>query len=126
MQCPTNLQMQAAKLVLRYLKGTIDHGLQFKRDSFIHIRLQVHKGLATSFTFDPIPYHGHVRQPTVAKSSTEVEYRTIGSTTTLATLDPRTVKCASSSTLQKASGGWCTWTILEQLIYVQILFSILG
>ncbi|XP_014489926.1 uncharacterized protein LOC106752708 [Vigna radiata var. radiata] len=92
MAAPTESHMQFAKRVLRYLKGTIDHGLQLRHESNPHLTAfcdadwagdTVDRRSTTSY----IIYYGSnaiswscKKQPLVAKSSTEAEYRTIGTT----------------------------------------------
>lgn len=92
MQAPTDIHLQAAKRVLRYLKGTIDHGLHLVRDSSFHLNAFCDADWAgdssdRKSTAAYIIYYGSnpiswscKKQSTVAKSSTEAEYRTIAST----------------------------------------------
>ncbi|WVY94393.1 hypothetical protein V8G54_033481 [Vigna mungo] len=92
MAAPTEIHMQAAKRILRYLKGTIDHGLQLRRDSNLHLTAfcdadwagdTAHRRSTAAYI---IYYSSNAiswsckKQSSVAKSSTEAEYRTIGTT----------------------------------------------
>ncbi|WVZ20441.1 hypothetical protein V8G54_007763 [Vigna mungo] len=89
MAAPTKIHMQAAKRILRYLKGTIDHGLQLRRDSNLHLTAFCDADWAGDTadrrsTTAYIIYYGSnaiswscKKQSSVAKSSTEAKYRTI-------------------------------------------------
>lgn len=93
LNAPTTIHMQAAKRILRYLKGTIDHGLHLTRDtslSFTAFCDSDWAGDSTDYksTAAYIIYFGSnpiswscKKQRAVVKSSTEAEYRTIASTT---------------------------------------------
>ena len=94
MQCLTDIQMQASKRVLRYLKGTIDHGLQLTRTTFSSLQgfydsdwagdISDRKSTGAYiiyFESNPISWSCK-KQPIIVKSFVEAEYRTIASTTT--------------------------------------------
>lgn len=93
LNAPTTIHMQAAKRILRYLKGTTDHGLHLTRDTSLSLTAFCDSdwaGDSTDYksTTAYIIYFGSnpitwscKKQCTVAKSSTEAEYRTIASTT---------------------------------------------
>ncbi|WVY95893.1 hypothetical protein V8G54_028044 [Vigna mungo] len=92
MAAPTESHTQVAKSVLRYLKGTIDHGLQLRRDSNLSLTAFCDADWAGDIvdrrsTAAYIIYYGSnaiswscKKQPPVAKSSTEADDRTIGTT----------------------------------------------
>lgn len=89
MHAPTQLHFQALKRVLRYLKGTISHGLHLNRQSFHTLTAfsdsdwggSLEQGRSTT-TY--ILYLGSnviswksTRQKSVSRSSTEAEYRAL-------------------------------------------------
>ncbi|PKU87323.1 Retrovirus-related Pol polyprotein from transposon TNT 1-94 [Dendrobium catenatum] len=92
MHKPTNRNFQALKRLLRYIKGTIDYGLPITKgdltlrtytdvdwaaDSTDHKSV---KGFCTYLGSTLISWHVK-KQATVAKSSTEAEYRSLSSAT---------------------------------------------
>jgi hypothetical protein len=86
LHCPTTTHFQAAKRVLKYLKGTPDHGLLFTPGP-----IQLNAYCDSDWAGDPIDrrstsgygvFLGHCllswqakKQPVVSRSSTEAEYR---------------------------------------------------
>ncbi|KAD5802447.1 hypothetical protein E3N88_13807 [Mikania micrantha] len=94
MHKPTDAHWVALKRLLRYLQGKIHHGLLIKRNS----PLQIHAFTAVDWGGDKSTYRstsGYIvylgsnpfswnskRQPTLARSSTEAEFRTVASTIT--------------------------------------------
>jgi hypothetical protein len=93
MQAPTVTDMQALKRVLRYLKSTISNGLHLTRSSNTSLTsfcdadwegdtIDRKSTGAYLIYFGPnIISWSWKKQPIVAKSSTEAEYRTIATTT---------------------------------------------
>lgn len=93
MQAPTVTDMQALKRVLRYLKSTISNGLHLTRSSNTNLTSfcdadQAGDTIDRKSTGAYLIYFGPniiswscKKQPTIAKSSTEAEYRTIAATT---------------------------------------------
>lgn len=93
MQAPTASHMQALKRILRYLKSTISHGLHLTKSSNQTLTAfcdadwggdtQDRKSTgAYLIYFGPNAVSWSCKkQPTVARSSTEAEYRTIATTT---------------------------------------------
>lgn len=94
MHTPTDVHWTALKHLLRYLHGTVHHGLLFSRDS----PLQLHAFTDADWAGDKDNYHsttGYIvylgsnpiawsskRHRTLARSSTEAEFRAVASTTT--------------------------------------------
>ena len=92
MHSPTDIHMVAAKRILRYLKGTLNHGLLF-RPNFLTLQayadadwagnLDDHcstSGYVVFLGLPPITWVSK-KQSTVSRSSTEAEYRSLASTT---------------------------------------------
>jgi hypothetical protein len=92
MYSPTNTHMVAAKQILRYLKGTFNHGLLFRPNS---LTLQAYadanwarnpddrcstSGYVVFLGKTPITWVSK-KQSTISRSSTEAEYRSLSSAT---------------------------------------------
>jgi hypothetical protein len=91
LHAPTTAHWTSAKRVLRYLKGTVDHGLYFTRGS-----LALHAYSDSDWAGDPDDRRSTTgygvflgpcliswcakKQPTVSRSSTEAEYRALAMT----------------------------------------------
>ena len=91
MHTPTDLHMQAAKRILRFLKGTLDHGLWFKKSPLtlsafsdadwagcVYDRRST-SGFCVYLGSNLISWNAK-KQPTVARSSTEAKYRSLAHT----------------------------------------------
>ena len=94
MQALTEIHMKVVKRLLHYLKGTLDHGLHLSRATNLSLTSFCDSDWARD-TYDHKSTTAYLiyigpnviswsskKQPTVAKSSTETEYRTIAITTT--------------------------------------------
>lgn len=94
MHAPTSLHWQALKRLLRYLHGTIHHGIIIRRDSPLTLHAFTDAGWAgdkdnyrstTGYIVylgcNPISWSSK-RQSTLSRSSTEAEFRAIAATTT--------------------------------------------
>ena len=92
MHSPTNTHMVVAKQILRYLKGTFNHGLLFRPNS---LTLQAYadanwagnpddrcstSGYVVFLGKTPITWVSK-KQSTISRSSTEAEYRSLSSAT---------------------------------------------
>ena len=93
MQAPTEVHMQALKRIHRYLKGTLAHGLHLSQASDLSLTAYCDFDWAGD-TMDRKSTAAYIiylgpnaiswswkKQPIVARSSNEAEYRTIASTT---------------------------------------------
>ncbi|KAL6505058.1 hypothetical protein OROGR_024875 [Orobanche gracilis] len=94
MHCPTDIHWAALKRLLRYLHGSIHHGLLIRRNSPLHLHAftdadwagdkQTYRSTTGYIVYlgsNPIAWSSK-RQPTLARSSTEAEFRAVASTTT--------------------------------------------
>ena len=94
MHCPTDTHWIALKRLLRYLHGTNDNGLLIRRNSPLHLHAftdadwagdkltyRSTTGYVVYLGSNPIAWNSK-RQPTLARSSTEAEFRAVASTTT--------------------------------------------
>lgn len=93
MQAPTYEHWQLVKCILRYLQGTSDHGLfiQHTNDHFLRVFCDADwagNPIERKFTSGYLVYLGPniiswqpVKQHTVARSSTKVEYKSLANTT---------------------------------------------
>ncbi len=92
MHSPTDTHLVAAKRILRYLKGTLTHGLLF-RPSSLHLQAYADadwagnpddrrstSGYVVFLGSTPITWVSK-KQSTVSRSSTEAEYRSLASAT---------------------------------------------
>ena len=117
MQNPTNADFQNVKRILCYLRGSLDEGLSFTASSFdIHAFSDadwagsyIDRRSTTGFCLFLGSYlvsWSAKKQPTIARSSTETEYRALASTATEISwlqmlLKDLSITSAPSSTL------WC-------------------
>ncbi|KAJ9568075.1 hypothetical protein OSB04_004041 [Centaurea solstitialis] len=94
MHRPTDIHWAALKRLLRYLHGTIHHGLFIRRNSPLKLHAftdadwagdkQTYRSTTGYIVYlgsNPIAWSSK-RQPTLARSSTEAEFRAVASTTT--------------------------------------------
>jgi hypothetical protein len=94
MHKPTSTHLAALKRLLRYLVGTIDRGLFLHKDSSLNLHAFTDadwagdiddyistKGFIIYAGKNPLCW-GSNKQRTIARSSAEVEYRALASTTT--------------------------------------------
>ena len=93
MHCPLNEHWKALKRVLRYLKGTITHGLDFTRSKSLNLTAYSDSDWATDvddrrstsgfciFLGNNLVTWSSKKQPTLSRSSTEAEYRSLASAT---------------------------------------------
>lgn len=94
MHCPTDLHWDALKRLLRYLYGSIHHGLLLRRNSPLHLHAfidadwagdqQTYRSTTGYIVYlgsNPVAWSSK-RQPTLVRSFTEAEFRVVASTTT--------------------------------------------
>lgn len=94
MHRPTDIHWAALKRLLRYLHGTLHHGLIFQRNSPLHLHSftdadwagnkQTYRSTTGYIIYlgsNPNPWSSK-RQPTLARSSIEAKFRVVASTTT--------------------------------------------
>ncbi|RVX14187.1 Retrovirus-related Pol polyprotein from transposon RE1 [Vitis vinifera] len=90
-QAPTKADLRAVKRILRYLKGTMEHGIRFFKQSSLHLTgfcdadwagctntRRSTSGYCIFLGANCISWSSK-RQPTVSRSSAEAEYRSLAS-----------------------------------------------